>query len=329
MRQERESQASGNGGRTSSEPGGRASDGAILTVLGGNLGPSRRSLIDPAEALADRTARAEVFGMTDRGKVRGNNEDQFLVAELERSMMVQQSSFPAGDGASLTGNPQGRLLMVADGVGGRGDGEIASAVAIDALAHWALAVMPWMLTAGEAEEASLRDGIERVMRESQDRMRRIANRHQLDARMSTTLTMAYAAWPHLYVAHAGDSRLYVARGGKIARVTHDHTLAQQMVDSNMVTDDQIAHLPWRSVLTNAVGGSNQKLMVEFHRLELQAEDAVLLCTDGLTNHVDDASIAQFLGRMRGGMVADTARALVQAALDDGGSDNVTVVLARF
>jgi protein phosphatase len=112
--------------------------------------------------------------------------------------------------------------MVADGVGGRAHGEIASAVAVDAMAHYALAVMPWMLSAEAASEQDLQHGIERALTESQDRMKRVAQRQGLDARMSTTLTMAYVAWPYLYVAHAGDSRLYLQRGGKLVRLTHDH-----------------------------------------------------------------------------------------------------------
>lgn len=301
---------------------------ALLTVLGGSSS-GRRSLVDPAEAAADRTARAEVFGLTDRGRVRKNNEDQFLVAELERSMLVQQSSFPAGDGTALTGNPQGRLMMVADGVGGRADGEVASAVAVDALAHYALAVMPWMLTAGGADEEQLRVGITRAMEASQQRMRRVAQRHGFDVKMSTTLTLAYAAWPHLYVAHAGDSRAYLFRHGRLARLTRDHTLAQQMIDAHALTESQAEHTPWRSVLTNAVGGSSERLVVEFHRLDLAAGDVVLLCSDGLNAHVDDGAIAQQLAIVRPGAVADTCRALVSAALGGGGTDNVTVVLGLF
>jgi protein phosphatase len=83
------------------------------------------------------------------------------------------------------------------------------------------------------------------------------------------------------------------------------------------------------VLTNAVGGSSQKLMVEFHRVELTQDDVVLLCTDGLTTHVSDEAIRTRLAGMKRGSVADTTRSLVQSALDDGGTDNVTVVIARF
>ena len=301
---------------------------ALLTTLGGGSA-GRRSLVDPAEAAADRTARAEVFGATDRGRVRKNNEDQFLVAELERSMMVQQSSFPAGDGTSLTGNPQGRLMMVADGVGGRADGEVASAIAVDALAHYALAVMPWMLTAGGADEEALRTGITRAMDESQSRMKRVAQRHAFDAKMSTTLTLAYAAWPHLYVAHAGDSRAYLWRGGRLARLTRDHTLAQQMIDAKAITEEQAEHTPWRSVLTNAVGGSSKQLVVEFHRLDLAAGDVVLLNTDGLNAHLEDGVIAAFLAAVRPGNVADTVRRMIASTNEAGGVDNVTVVLGLF
>ena len=288
---------------------------------------TRRSLTTLAELSQNRSASATAFGMTDRGRVRERNEDQFLIAALERSIFIQQSSVPEHDGTSLTSNPQGRLLMVADGMGGHEGGEVASAVATETMARYAFAVMPWLLNASQASQQELADGLRQAMLSAHAMVQRAAVEQRLDSHMGTTLTLAYVVWPNLYVLHAGDTRCYLMRQGRLQLLTHDHTMAQQLVDRRVITQEEADRSRFKHVLVNVVGGSSEDVKAEFHHLELTEGDRLLLCSDGLTEHLDDARIAQILGSE---LSVDTrVRQMIDAANQAGGSDNITAVVAAF
>jgi len=287
-----------------------------------------RSLADACALAANPGVVADIYGATDVGRKREQNQDQFLVAALERSLMVEGSSLPAQAGTRLTDTPQGRLLIVADGIGGHGGGELASAVTIDAMAHYAFEAMPWAMGSSECTVDELADGLREAVASAQARMLRVARRKNAPADLGTTLTMAYLVWPELHVVHVGDSRAYLFRGGTLFRLTHDHTLAQQMIDHEAMTPEQAAHSHYSHVLVNAVGGGIDTLDVELHRLLLEPEDQLLLCTDGLYDMVEDDAIAEHLKRTSD-EVETVVKALVDAANAAGGRDNVTVVLARF
>jgi protein phosphatase len=288
---------------------------------------ARRSLSSLAELSANQGANADIFGITDRGCVRPNNEDQFLIAELERSILVQHSSVPQHDGTTLTANPQGRIMIVADGMGGHEGGEVASAVAIDAMARYAFTVMPWLLNVTQATQDELAAALQSALSSTHAAVQRAAVENQLDARMGTTLTMAYVVWPELYVLHAGDTRCYLLRDGKLSRLTRDHTMAQQLVERRAITQEEADRSRFKHVLVNVVGGSSPQVYAEFHHLHLLSGDKLLLCSDGLTEHLSDEQIATFLQQQR--PAESIARALVTAAKDAGGTDNVTAVVSRF
>jgi serine/threonine protein phosphatase PrpC len=288
---------------------------------------SLRSLADTLRLQRDPGVSAEVAGMTHVGRVRKNNQDQFLVAVLERSILVEASSLSAEGGTRLTDTPQGRLLIVADGIGGHGGGEVASAVAIDAMAHYAFEAMPWALSSSRSAD-ELAEGLRDAMRKAQDRVRRVAKRKALSEDMGTTLTMAYVAWPNPFIVHAGDSRAYLFRDDELHRLTRDHTLAQQLVDGQALSEEEAAASHLSHVLVNAVGGSSDELDVEFHHVELRLDDQLLLCTDGLHGPVDEPTISKHL-RRTGAPVERIVSELVDAANEAGGSDNITAVVARF
>ncbi len=287
-----------------------------------------RSLADAAAISSNPGVIAEVFGQTDQGRVRSANQDQFLIAALERALLIEGSSLPAEAGTRLTDTPQGRLLIVADGIGGHGGGEVASAVAIDAMAHYAFETMPWVLRRSECSAEELTSGFQQAMEKAQARVRRVAKRKGLNDDLGTTLTMAYVAWPDVYLTHVGDSRAYLFRDGVLHRLTRDHTLAQQLVDGNAMTPEEAKHSRLSHVLVNAVGGRSDAIEVELHMAGLQIDDQLLLCSDGLYDMIDDAGIAEILGRTDTPVERVVSR-LVAAANDAGGRDNITVVLARF
>lgn len=286
-----------------------------------------RSLADAAVIADDPAVSAEVAGRTDVGLVRASNQDQFLIASLERSLLVEGSSFPAQAGTRLTDNPQGRLLIVADGIGGHGGGEVASAVAIDAMAHYAFAVMPWVLQRGSTDVDEVVDGLERAMRAAQARVRRVAKRKGLPEKLGTTLTMAYVAWPDVVVLHVGDSRAYLERDGDLLRITRDHTLAERLVEGRAMTREEAERSHFSHVLVNAVGGGSDALDVEFHRLRLTPDDILLLCSDGLSGYVDEEAISAELTHED--PVEEIVDRLIDLAIKAGGRDNVTAVVARF
>lgn len=287
-----------------------------------------RSLADAAAIHNNPAVIAAVAGKTHQGQVRADNQDHFLVASLERSLMVEDSSLPAEAGTRLTDTPQGRLFIVADGIGGHGGGEVASAVAVDAMAHYAFETMPWVLNRNDCSMDELEAGLRDAMAKAQARIRRVARRKNLNSDLGTTLTMGYVAWPELFLVHVGDSRAYLYRDDKLHRLTRDHTLAQQLVDGNAMSEEEAKTSRLAHVLVNAMGGSSDDLNVELHRMELKLDDQLLFCSDGLYDMVSDAAIEAHLTQAER-PVNDVVELLVGAANAAGGRDNVTVVLARF
>ncbi len=287
-----------------------------------------RSLADAAAIHNNPAVIASVAGQTHRGQVRADNQDHFLIASLERSLLVEGSSLPAEAGTRLTDTPQGRLLIVADGIGGHGGGEVASAVAVDAMAHYAFETMPWVLNRSDCSMDELGEGLRDAMNKAQDRIRRVARRKNLNKDLGTTLTMAYVAWPELFLVHVGDSRAYLFREGELHRLTRDHTLAQQLVDGNAMSEEEAKSSRLAHVLVNAMGGHSDELTVELHRMEMRLDDQLLLCSDGLYDMVPDEQIKTHLSDTDTPVPALVDR-LVGAANAAGGRDNVTVVLARF
>lgn len=298
-----------------------------LKLLANHARPLR-SLADASVFTANPGVMAEVAGVTDRGRVRDSNQDQFLIAALERAILVEGSSLPTQAGSRLTDTPQGRLLIVADGIGGHGGGEVASAVAIDAMAHYAFGAMPWALGHSACTEDELAQGLQDALRRAQDRIRRVAERKGLNRDLGTTLTMAYIAWPHLYLVHVGDSRAYLLRDDRLYRLTRDHTLAQQLVEGKAMSEEEAKTSRLSHVLVNAVGGRSDDLDVELHHLELAMDDQLMLCSDGLYDMVDDEEIAARL-RRTDQSVEGVVQGLLAAANQAGGHDNITVVLARL
>jgi protein phosphatase len=151
----------------------------------------------------------------------------------------------------------------------------------------------------------------------------VAARKGASSQMGTTLTLAYLRWPDVYIAHVGDSRCYVLRAGQLVQLTRDHTLAQQMRERG--GGDNLSHFD--HVLVNAVGGSRERPEVEGQRIRLANGDRLLLCSDGLSGELTSAVIASLLGSARS--PGEACHRLVSAALDAGGRDNVTTIVAFF
>lgn len=294
-----------------------------IETLGSPTGPS------PGDT-GTGTPQPDIFGLSDVGQARKHNEDSFLVARLERSMRLLQSSRPVDDGTKVKGPPQGWLLMVADGMGGHAAGEVASAITIDALARYAFTLMPWFLPRSRDDSRILARGLREAVRQCQSDMRRAADEGTGHQGMGTTLTMAYVTWPNLFVVHVGDSRMYALRESQLYQITRDHTLAQQLVDNKVMSAEEAEASAFSNVLVNALGGETDELRVELHHARLFEGDSLLLCSDGLTKHVTNDEIEKHLRAVSTGeSVQMTVQSLIALANERGGTDNVTVVVARF
>jgi serine/threonine protein phosphatase PrpC len=265
----------------------------------------------------------ECFGQTDRGKVRRLNEDQFLIAELAKRMLVKQTSLPDGGGQLRMRGQVGYLLVVADGMGGVSGGEIASGLAVETISWYVNRTLPWFHRQDEGEE--LENDLVVAVQACQQSVTDAA-RSSLSRRMGTTLTMACVLWPRVYVVHAGDSRCYLLRAGQFAQVTKDHTVAQRVVDAGIMSEAQAEKAGYGHTLWNCIGGGTHGVQPDVYRAQLEVGDTLLLCTDGLTRDLSNQTIRDAL--IRGPTLKSAVEGLVAAANDAGGHDNITVVAAR-
>ncbi len=145
--------------------------------------------------------------------------------------------------------------------------------------------------------------------------------------MGSTLTVSYSFGDDLFLFHVGDTRAYVFRAGQLQQLTHDHTIGQSLVDAGALESSALKEHKLRHILTRALGHGAHQVQTEVHQLQLVNDDRLLLCSDGLHDMVDDATIARILSQNLSSK--DACQALVDKALEVGGRDNVTVLLARY
>src|SRR5436190_3439936 len=240
--------------------------------------------------------KMDCFGQTDRGLKRPTNEEHFLIADLNKALRIHQTSLNFDDEETIFGASQGMMLLVADGMGGHAAGEHASRLTVESLTSSILNHMPWFFSRDAEGDEDLRTALERALHRCQERLQSEAKAHPSVQGMGTTLTAAYVHWPRTTVIHAGDSRCYILRGGKLKQITRDHTLAQQIADEGEFRSTNILHTRWANVLWNAIGSGNENVKPEVHQFDLQLGDVLLLCTDGLPKHVEPDEIRDALER---------------------------------
>jgi protein phosphatase len=261
---------------------------------------------------------------TDSGRVRRRNEDNYVFVRLRQSSQVRDSSLDSVNG--LSAEKEVLLLLVADGLGGEARGDLASSVLVQHFTEVA-AENAGAVFASTYSNASARDLLCRELENCHEKLRREARARAELHGMGSTATVALVAWPKLYVAHVGDSRCYLFRGGRLRQLTRDHSMAQFLVDQGCMSSSEADGSPFRHQLWNAIGGDSEKIVVDFHEVELHEQDSLLLCTDGLTGSLPDEEVADTLGTTHG--ASEICAKLVTAANDSGGRDNITCVVARF
>ena len=267
------------------------------------------------------------YGATDVGQKRSVNQDQFLIAELNKSMLISSTSLSMEGRPRLFGRVQGQVLLVADGMGGHAAGEKASSLAIDHLITRLLNSVHWFFQSESEDENQFVDSMKRLFQDAHSRILAESAEHLDQRGMGTTLTMAYIMWPRMYVIHAGDSRCYLIRNHEAEPQTTDHTLARQMVEAGGMKPEDESTSRWSNVLWNVLGGTAEtELSAEVRRVDLLPGDMVLLCSDGLYRYFDDKQLATHV--RESDSLQDICQSLIDAANEAGGEDNITVVVAR-
>jgi PPM family protein phosphatase len=265
------------------------------------------------------------FGLTDRGQLRPANEDQFLIAELTKTFRVHGTSFPQPKVQHSA--DQSYLFVVADGMGGHAGGGQASALAVGSVESFMVETFQWFGACKGSDQDEVLSAFQRALAQANALVLAESEREPTLRGMGTTLTLAYSLNRWLFVAHVGDSRCYILRSSVLHRLTSDHTVVEELLRRGLIQPAEAAQSHWRHVITNAIGGDTAEIKVEVHKLHLEADDTVLLCSDGLTRMLSEQEIATIL--QSEGDPERAARRLVVRANEEGGRDNITVVLARY
>ena len=279
--------------------------------------PSRRRLDEmttevmfPSDSARLQQVTIDLAGASVAGDERRTNEDRFLIAER-----CQEGTVHFGESAN-PGHTDLLVLIVADGLGGLEAGEVASDLAVRSLARRLGSV-------ASPEEALDPELVRNAFGEIDDALHEEGQRRE--SHMATTCTMASILWPRALIAHVGDSRCHLVRGTRLHRITTDHTLAAEVERQLGQPEERLT--PLAHVVTRALGSRQGSPAPDLQEITLRPGDRLLLCTDGLTDVVDEEEV---LSEVEGAGDASTlSRRLLAAAGARGGTDDATVVAGLF
>jgi protein phosphatase len=266
----------------------------------------------------------DVFGLTHPGKVRPSNQDHFLICSLSKQLTVHQTSLPEIESVGGGAERLAFFAMIADGVGAGAAGETASRLALEAMSEYAAHSMHVYYTADPSNEEEFKWALTEAAMKVHKQLVKRMDGDSRTGNMATTLTMILSVWPRAYILQVGDSRYYLMRDGELMQVTRDQTLAEQLVEQGVFSPADASKTPLAHVLSSTIGGSETKPVVT--GIDNDWDTVHLMCSDGLTKHVSDEQIADRLRNMKSSRHA--CEQLVQDALDDGGSDNITIIVGR-
>lgn len=267
-------------------------------------------------------------GVSHKGRVRETNADRFLVGSLVRTFRIESISEELPSPVIPDeGGLGGYIMVVADGIGSSKYGHEAASLVINSVITYFAS--PIKLQRNDVSlEDDIVDQFAMMIIASHDKLEEAVRQNPELKGMATTLTLAFVLGTRAWVAHVGDSRAYLVRGGTALRLTKDQTIAQIMVDSGALDEESAQSSRLAHMLASAVGGSDDAPpSVLSYRIALEPGDSVLLCTDGLTKHVDEETV----GKIVSGAATPTEACdqLLQLSLDGGGSDNITIVVGRL
>lgn len=265
----------------------------------------------------------DVYGLTHPGKVRPTNQDHFLLCSLRKRMDVHLTSLPDISNLSLDTQRIAFLAMVADGVGSSALGEEAARRAVEEVSAYVAHSMNCYYTADASDDQAFTHTLEEGALRCHTALGQQAAANARKG-MATTLTLFLGVWPRVYLLQVGDSRYYVMRDNKLTQISRDQTMAQELIDAGVISRTDASHSQWASVLSSAIGGPQTSPVVT--AIDNSWDSIHLLCSDGLIRHVSDQQIHDRLRTMTS--ARQVCEQLLQDALDDGGTDNITVIVGR-
>jgi protein phosphatase len=264
-----------------------------------------------AERVEQNMAGISAAAVSHVGKVRGNNEDNFFVNGQVLSAGV----------SAVTDESDGGIYAVCDGMGGEEHGEIAAAIAVDTLGKYYRQLK---------ERGGLFENLI-VLYTDEANARICAETEQKGGRrMGTTFAVLFAQNNTACICNIGDSRIYLFRDGSLVQLSQDHTQLQRLIEMGIITPEKAKTHPERHILTQHLGVFPDEMVIEPFTAaprEIKKGDVFLLCSDGLTDMLEDAGIGRLISRHPA--PRDAAEALIEAALEKGGKDNVTVVVVKM
>jgi PPM family protein phosphatase len=259
-----------------------------------------------------------VFGRTDVGRTREHNEDAFVVADLTTDNATLQPEV-----RMHTVGSKGSLFMVADGMGGAAAGEIASAMAVDAVLGQLRTT--WLGDSSSEPERFVR-AIKIATKTANEQIHAYATAHPEYRGMGTTATIAGLLADTLYLAQVGDSRAYLVRDGVVRQITKDQSLMQKLIEAGELTEEEAEHSERRNIILQALG-PEPTIKIDLTHQTVRRGDLLVLCSDGLSGQVSKDEIAKVVTREPD--LTNACKELIDLANEHGGPDNITVIIARF
>ncbi len=234
---------------------------------------------------------------TDKGKLRGGNEDSIFIM------------------------PEQNLYIVADGVGGHNSGELASRMAVGYMAQY-VSLHP----ISEAKtQANLMKYFKTCFDGANELVYHKSNEETVNSGMATTSVLCYIRDNLAYVVNVGDSRAYLVRDGIVRQATEDHTYVNEMIQSGLISAEEAKDRPDKNMITRAIGG-DKTIQPDFFTFEICSDDIIILCTDGLYGEMTEGKMARIVNRTKS--MHGLARALVDEANKNGGKDNISVICIK-
>ncbi len=293
---------------------------------------SRRWFPEPATIMSDATEVArpsdeelDLFGITHKGKARAENQDHYLISTVHPQVVIHGTSLESATELPLRGTRLATVFVLADGVGGAADGSEAARLATEAVMRYVSSTLRSYHSAGLSSDEDLLANLKAAALEAHDAVKAESALRTDRRKMATTLTVAIVIWPWAYVVQVGDSRCYVHTNGELMQITRDQTVGQALVDQGVMPAERLVNSPLKHVLASAIGAD--EALPDVTRVSLQDRGSlILLCSDGLTKHVDDDEIAAAASTMTS--CEQLCTELLDLAMSRGGSDNITIVAGR-
>lgn len=240
----------------------------------------------------------DIYAKTDTGQVRSINQDCFDFSTL---------------------NSKSSCAVVCDGMGGTKAGEVASLLACETVKKYIVENFKKNLSEEKIKELiinSIKISNEEILKKASEDKRYLG--------MGTTIVLALVCEDIVHIAHIGDSRAYIISEGKIEQLTKDHSMVQEMVESGEITSEQAKNHPKKNIITRALG-VNKDIEIDYTFTNLKENDAIFLCTDGLSNYIDDKNILKYIKKYSGQEIVDR---LIDKANKLGGNDNITALIMQ-